>query len=262
MSEQQATRLTENDLVQSYLDSLLREIGEVGEDTPVVVEEAVPAAVVEPAPVDTTPAPEPPAVPPLVLHSPVVPEAAEDTTSLTEALKIESALPEHDPNQERLVPDWGKQGFSGLVFEVAGLKMAAPLHLLGGICRLEDNLQTVAGQADWFMGLLRWNGKNLRVVDTARFVMPERLTDNSHRLHYQSVVVLGDSQWALAVDSADESVHLQSSEVRWKTIAGKRAWLAGTLLERLCALMDVETLVEQLDACDQSKNRMHNVSES
>ena len=102
------------------------------------------------------------------------------------------------------------------------------------------------------MGLLRWNGKNLRVVDTARFVMPERLPDNSHREAYQSVVVLGDSLWALAVDRADESVHLQGDEIRWKAVAGSRPWLAGTLLERLCALIDVDTLLQQLEACDQT----------
>src|SRR5690606_29709441 len=161
------------------------------------------------------------------------------------------AATQHDPHEARVVPEWGKQGFAGLVFEVAGLKMAAPLHMLGGICQLEDGLQSVVAQADWFMGLLRWNGKNLRVIDTARFVMPERLADNSHRAAYQSVVVLGDSLWALAVDRADESVHLQGDEIRWKSVAGNRPWLAGTLLERLCALIDVDNLLQQLDVSEQ-----------
>jgi purine-binding chemotaxis protein CheW len=227
-----------NDIVQSYFDSLLREI-------------SLPAVEVEhegPAPafeqehkVNQEETDEPlPAVEIRPRPDMIVDIAA--TASLTE----------HNPQSARVVPDWGRQGFAGLVFEVAGLKMAAPLHLLGGISLLEDNLQPVVAQADWFMGLLRWNGKNLRVVDTARFVMPERLPDNSHRSQYNNVIVLGDSLWALAVDKADESVHLDTAEIRWKTVTGNRPWLAGTLLQRLCALIDVETLIQLLKACDRT----------
>jgi purine-binding chemotaxis protein CheW len=242
MSEAQITSLSSNDLVQNYLDSLLREVP----DTVEVIEAE--SLVVHSSPIE-------PVLPmaPAATVTPVVEQKLADTpVPSAEYVVVDSASVQHDPRQARVVPEWGKQGFSGLVFEVAGLKMAAPLHLLGGICQLEDNLQSVVAQADWFMGLLRWNGKNLRVVDTARFVMPERLPDNSHREAYQSVVVLGDSLWALAVDRADESVHLQGDEIRWKAVAGSRPWLAGTLLERLCALIDVDTLLQQLEACDQT----------
>lgn len=246
-----ASEIMPGDLVQSYLDSLLREVSEVDEAggaeavphfgglTDMLVAVPPPAAVVvadiDVAEVDVAPAAS----------------AADNTPASVVVAETEpTALP--DPRRVRPVPAWGQQGFAGLVFDVAGLKMAAPLHLLGGICLLEDNLQPVVAQADWFMGLLRWNGKNLRVVDTARFVMPERLSDNSHRAAYQSVIVLGDSHWALAVDKADESVHLQSAEIRWKTVIGNRPWLAGTLLERLCALIDVDTLLQMLNACDRT----------
>ena len=232
MSETPITSLSSNDLVQNYLDSLLREVT----DTVELVEADAPIA-------------------PAVTVNTVAEQAVADTpVASTEVVVIDNGDSRHDPQKARPVPEWGRQGFAGLVFEVAGLKMAAPLHLLGGICQLEDGLQPVVAQADWFMGLLRWNGKNLRVVDTARFVMPERLPDNSHRDAYQSVVVLGDSLWALAVDRADESVHLNGDEIRWKSVAGNRPWLAGTLLKRLCALIDVETLLQQLEACDQTSS--------
>lgn len=245
MSEPQiASRLSANDLVQTYLDSLLRDVS---------------AELAEPVSVPLLPeldlAATPVVMPDIDLAGYELPRSEEPQISeapqASQTPKASQAT-ERDPRSTRLVPEWGQQGFAALVFDVAGLKMAAPLHLLGGITLLEDSLQPVVAQADWFMGLLRWNGKNLRVVDTARFVMPERLHDNSHRANYQSVVVLGDSLWALAVDNADESVHLQSSEIRWKTVTGNRPWLAGTLLERLCALMDVDTLVELLDACERT----------
>lgn len=198
------------DLVQNYLDALLREI---------------PAEIVlEPQP-QPDPSPEP--------------QLAQQ--------------PEQQPlTNKRDIPDWAQGGFSSLLFDVAGLKLAAPLHELGGITLIEDRLQTMAGQAGWFMGLLRWNGRNLRVVDTAGLLMPERLSGDSHRASYQSVVVLGDSHWALAVDSADESLNLKLDEIRWKFTLGNRPWLAGTLLNRLCALLDVQRLLEMLQHEDSS----------
>jgi len=155
-----------------------------------------------------------------------------------------------DATAQRIKPDWAEQAFACLLFDVHGLSLAAPLHELGGICPLNDNLQTVSGQADWFMGILRWNGRNIRVVDTARFVMPERVKDSSHRSAYQSIIVLSDSNWALAVDAADQSFNLQPTELRWRMNMGKRPWLAGTLLHRLCALLDISILLGMLNASE------------
>lgn len=230
------------DLVQSYLDSLLRD---VSADVEVEVEVDVEVEVEVDSARQTTIESAPPAPP----------DIADDTGSTITAVVGEEEesllLPELDPHTERVVPAWAQQGFAGLLFEVSGLKMAAPLHALGGITLIEDRLQPLVGQADWLMGLLRWNGRNLRVIDTARFVMPERLHGTSHHAGYQNVVVLGDSHWALAVDCADESVSLSAADIRWKGLVGSRPWLAGTLLNRLCALLDVDNLMRLLQQHEQ-----------
>lgn len=259
------------DLVQSYLDSLLRDVTLDLEPEELLA--ASPAPVAEVArPVVETPTPPlqvaprqvapKPVVESHTIHSPVIAtlDSEENVALLSPSVPADELLDtahvplmavELDPKTERVIPDWARQGFAGLLFEVAGLKMVAPLHALGGISLIEDRLQPVVGQADWFMGLLRWNGRNLRVVDTARFVMPERLESNAHHSAYQSVIVLGDSHWALAVDCADESVNLKADEIRWKQLTGVRPWLAGTVLQRLCALLDVDNLMSMLQQHEQ-----------
>jgi chemotaxis signal transduction protein len=193
------------DLVQNYLDTLLREVG---------------------APAHLT-------------HA----NAIQKPMAIAD-LAVAALQP--DAKTERVVPDWAKQDFVGLLFDVAGLKMAAPIHALGGIGLLAGKLQPVLAQADWFMGVLRWNGRSLRVIDTARFVMPEELDSDAHLAAYQSVIVLGDSQWALAIDCANESVLLKPDDIRWNQLTGARPWLAGTLPQRLCVMLDVDNLMNVL----------------
>lgn len=157
----------------------------------------------------------------------------------------------------RQAPDWASKPFASLLFSVLEMDMAAPLHDLGGICPIEDGkIQPVAGQASWFMGLLRWNGKNIRVIDTADLLMPERCpADRQHRQEYQSVIVLGDSPWGLAVSHAEESVRLEPSQLRWREGGSSRPWLAGTLLDRLCSLLDVSVLSSMLAAADRGNSK-------
>jgi purine-binding chemotaxis protein CheW len=151
-------------------------------------------------------------------------------------------------------PDWADDTFASLLFEVAGNDLAAPLHELGGICPLTDNLKFLAGQADWFLGLLNWNGRQLRVVDTAKLLMSESLLDGSFDEDYQSVIILGNSNWALAVNRADQSIRLDPEKVKWREHRGSRPWLAGTLQEQLSSLIDVSALRHQLDRLDLSLN--------
>ena len=110
-----------------------------------------------------------------------------------------------------------------------------------------DALTPIFAQPDWFMGLLRWNGRNIRVVDTARLIMPERTAaGDGHRDRYQCVLMLDDSDWGLAVDSDAESIRLAAGDVRWRGNRTSRPWLVGTLAERLCALLDVRALTQHL----------------
>jgi purine-binding chemotaxis protein CheW len=191
--------------------------------------------------VELVPVAEPPAAKiepsaPVELPLPLVEAAAADTV-------LEAAPAEPAPWHANGRPSWAQRPFECLLFRVGGLGLAVPLAELGSIYKLEPGaLTTIFGQAPWFMGLLPVKGYNVRTIDAAQVVMPERYTPEL-REQYRYVISLHGSDWGLAVDGVADSVILQPDDVRWRSQRGKRPWLAGTVVDRMCALLDVAQLV-------------------
>ncbi len=175
--------------------------------------------------------------------------AISDTATET-ALVTESTPPELNPRGANGKPQWAQAPFECLLFQVAGLKLAAALVELGGIARMTDDLTPIFGQSDWFMGLLRWNDRNIRVIDTARLIMPERLppVSDGQRPVYEFVLMIEGTDWGLGIDNATEAMHLNPAEVRWRTSLQTRPWLAGTVLDKLCALLDMNAIACRLQS--------------
>ena len=167
---------------------------------------------------------------------PVVPATAEQPVSAQVAVSVNRWLANGRPH-------WAQDRFECLLFNVAGLKLAVPLICLGGIHAVEDadDLTPLPGMPDWLLGLMPTAHGNLRVVDTARWVMPERqVTGYARQMRY--VIRISGSEWGLACDAVDKSFRVQPDAVRWRTERSKRPWLAGTLVEQMCAVLDMEAL--------------------
>lgn len=221
-------------VVQDYLDFMLQEaVSTLPESPP---PEPVAEAGGEPV------AQEPVAKQPL---------AEEQAPAVDGNVAGSSGRPEPSGSGEGL-PDWAQSRFGCLVFEVRGMSMAAAMTTLGGILPIEDRLSPVAAQAEWFMGLLRYNGRNIRVVDTAQLLMPRQAASpvsdgqSSACRGYGCVLILDGTDWGLAIDEAGESVTLEVDQVRWRRRAGSRPWLAGTISRRLCALLDTPWITGML----------------
>lgn len=139
---------------------------------------------------------------------------------------------------------WADSAFECLLFDVAGLTLAVPLAMLGSIYAFEpDQLTPLFGQPDWFIGILSTPAGNLKVLESARWVMPERYkADMAKDLKF--VISINGYDWGLAVHHVRHSIRLEPSAVKWRTDRGKRAWLAGTVIEHMCALLDVEVLAQ------------------
>ena len=142
-------------------------------------------------------------------------------------------------------PDWGQERFECLIFSVAGLKLAVPLASLGAIYKIENELTPLVGRADWFMGLYRHLERNVSVFDTAKLVMPDRWNDSVQE-GYQFIIRLGGNNWGMACDAVHESIQLMPDEVKWRTERSRRAWLSGTVIDHMCALLDVDALGDML----------------
>lgn len=141
-----------------------------------------------------------------------------------------------------------RQGrFQALFFEVAGLTVAVPLTELGGIHNM-GKLNNIVGKPEWFMGVMVYREDKLNIVNTARWVMPEKYdTQLENSIEYQYIIMLDNSPWGLACEKLVNTVTLEQDDVKWREAAGKRPWLAGLIKERMCALLDVSALIDLLE---------------
>jgi len=247
MSRTVLTETRSQQALQSYLDGLLQDAAIELADS--VSQDEFQAAVLEEQLRDTRQSQPPrleivqPAPPPVVeapLTMPSVP-----TLEPVVELEVAPPLPSEPVGA---VPDahpgWGEEPFECLLFDVAGLTLAVPLVCLGSIYPLAgQELTPLFGQPDWFLGILPSQSGNLKVLDTSRWVMPDRYRDD-FREGLQYVISVQGYEWGLAVHQVSRSIRLDPSEVKWRTQRSQRPWLAGTVIEHMCALVDVTALAE------------------
>ncbi len=189
------------------------------------------------------------------------PEVPEQTLSESASAQLsETALSENhrvgepQPWLDNGRPAWAQDRFECLLFTVAGLKLAVPLISLGAIHKLDEDLTPLVGRAEWFMGLFRSGDRNIQVVDTARWVMPDRYSEEI-KDRYKFVIRLGDTNWGMACDTVEQAIQLLPEQVKWRSERSKRPWLSGTVIDHMCALLDADTLSYLLQNDAEQKRR-------
>lgn len=245
--------------LQSYLDALLQDA--VIGLTESVSQDEFQAAVFEEqqrdnqrvVPLLQVVSPEPePVVTPMVVEPEVLLELLPEYQPQAEPVSVEpiaefvsqAQTPGGPPARLNSQPEWGEEPFECLLFDVAGLTLAVPLVSLGSIYPLAGHdLTPLFGQPSWFLGILPSQGGNLKVLDTARWVMAERYRDD-FRDGLQYVISVQGYEWGLAVHQVSRSIRLDPKEVKWRTQRSQRPWLAGTVIDHMCALVDVAALAE------------------
>ncbi|WP_210395714.1 chemotaxis protein CheW [Motiliproteus sediminis] len=239
------TALAPQQAVQEYLNTLLQEATSQAIEQEVPVEAKVESPVERKTEIRARPAePVVKPAPPVVAPAPVSPPVVETTPAAVE--------PEADSWIDGR-PPWAQQRFECLLFKVSGLLLAVPLVELGGVLVMDEELTPLFGQPDWFMGLLPSKTEGtVKVIDTARWVMPERYSDES-REGLKYVVMMENSEWGLACHEVADAVTLEPHQVNWRSDRGRRPWLAGTVIEHMCAIMDVAAFVKLL--AEQSRSR-------
>ena len=141
-----------------------------------------------------------------------------------------------------------RQGdFQAMFFEVAGLIIAVPLVELGGI-HSNNKATPLMGKPDWFKGVMLHRDEKINVVDTALWVMPEKCDQALlSALNYQYIIMLSNSEWGLSAEKLIDTVTLKQEDVKWLDTPNKRPWLAGLVKNRMCALLDVDSLIKLLE---------------
>ncbi|WP_333607830.1 chemotaxis protein CheW [Arsukibacterium sp.] len=218
------------------------------------------------APVVTKPAPVLTPTQPVAKVNPVIPQVSVAPEQALSQLKTKAAqLANEQRVHERNIPiaqrldvqptpspavlankEYRQGRFQALFFDVAGLKVAVPLKELGGIHELGE-VNSLFGKPDWFKGVMLHRQQKINVVDTARWVMPEKYDEQLQRsLNYQYVIMLGSSNWGLCCEQLIDTITLEQDDVKWRTAEAKRPWMAGLIKKHMCVLVDVDAMLELL----------------
>jgi purine-binding chemotaxis protein CheW len=137
--------------------------------------------------------------------------------------------------------------FQVLLFEVAGMTLAVPLTELGGIHQVES-VNPLFGKPAWFKGVLLHRDEKYNVVDTAKWIMPEKSSEKlAGATEYKYLIVLGESGWGLGCEKLVTTETLLPDEVKWRNVEGSRSWLSGMVKKKMCALMNVQQLINILN---------------
>jgi len=216
--------------VSSYLDALLNEIDEA----PAQQTKTKPkrANVVEIRPTVTT----------TVVQAVEIPEPAD--TPVVEVAQEQQADAQEGVINEIVVPEWANQPFQALFFKVRGMTLGIPLVALDSIAEWSSELTSLPGQQEWNLGVLVHREQRVVVVDTAQLIAPERLSAAEESRQSSHVLMVGDGKWGLACDSIQNPQILDKESVRWRRGAGLQPWMAGTVIDQLCILLDVDALLE------------------
>lgn len=72
------------------------------------------------------------------------------------------------------------------------------------------------------------------------------LIDENPRERVKHIVLIDNYRWGLACDKIGEVITLQPDEVRWRSDTSSRKWLAGTVIDHMCALLNSEAFATML----------------
>ena len=257
------TLSAEKDALGVYLESLLRERGAEEPASTEALESAP-----EPAQGVAEARTEPPAAPEPARESVAEPAPRPERTPTTEARAMPVVEPapapapedEVTPNLPAVIPDeaepgpwegmpeWGKEPFQALLFSLSGLTMAIPLAELAGVLEWPGNITALPNHSPWYRGLIHHLGQTVPVIELAQLVVPERIRGQyqAEEGEQRRIILIDDGRYGLACDGVDEVITLEPESVRWRTSRTRRKWLAGTVIERKCALLDARGLAHLL----------------
>ena len=182
--------------------------------------------------------------------------ATVDESSAMSTERVEASFVKRSSQRSRAILP---EVFQTLIFEVGKLPLSVPLLKLGGIVKVSDeDITPLVGTPDWFMGLVPNDRGNLMVVDTQKFLMPERgdaPAPNKNQGQsgndvkpsgYEYLILLDDSNWALACNTVGDAKNLTQDDIRWSEKSSKRPWFAGMVVEFMSALIEVDELINML----------------
>lgn len=194
-----------------------------------------------------------PVADPVVAPPAEIPRIVRETAPLPIPVAVVTEEPVAEiapPPAPAAYPEWALGQFQCLMFQVAGLTLALPLAKLYGVLPWDDELVTeLPNHQPWFLGLRTHLDHKVKLIDVATVVLPADRraslpTATSGRLG--KVILIDEGRWGLACDQVAEVITLSSADVKWRSQSGTRPWLAGTVIEQMCVLIDTDAFAAML----------------
>ncbi len=249
MSEQSKAPSAQEKAINEYLEALLLEVpDDQSVTTPSLEVKSSPQVELPVAEPETVEVKTKPAVIGLNRLVAEVTQPQIDTQTL-EKTEVEVEV-EEVPQRSPEIPEWARERFQCLLFKVSGLSLAVPLVKLNTVIPWNENITQTPNQTDWYLGLVQHLQSQVKVIDTALLVMPENRRDKidaDPAERFSHILLVDDQNWGLACDSIGDVIWLEKEDVKWRKDKTSRAWLQGTSLEHLCAIMDTEVFAQMLN---------------
>ena len=152
-----------------------------------------------------------------------------------------------------------------LLFKAGGLSLAIPLAELNGIVPWPpEELSALPGHQPWFLGVLPHHGVNVKIVDTAALIIPANrraAPAQTAGQRPQYIVLIDNKNWGLACNNLSQIITLVPDQVRWRNMQSQRPWLAGTVIDHMCALLNGQEFAAMLVQGSHGRGAMQQTNE-
>lgn len=129
------------------------------------------------------------------------------------------------------------------MISVSGVTLGVPSAAIDNIAPLDSIRCTTSAASDGTLGCYAEGAITITVVDTARLLLPDQAAAPAHS---GFVLRLKNQPWALRCDAVGSTFAPVPEAIHWRGASGKRLWLAGTVREPGCALLDIPELLKLL----------------
>ncbi|MDJ0833280.1 MAG: chemotaxis protein CheW [Gammaproteobacteria bacterium] len=181
----------------------------------------------------------------------LMPELRSDLAKIDQETAVPSAESEpaavtDDDSAQDSAADDAQPGYElpiqCLMFQVGDQQLSMPLIDMGSVVPWVDKLTSLPHSPDWFLGLLQYRDKNVKVADTAGMLQIERAAEAGHPGH---MLVFADETWAITCDQLGDVVELHQEDVKWASPDANNPTL-GTIKQSLAILLDPGKIINIL----------------
>ncbi len=127
------------------------------------------------------------------------------------------------------------------VFLVSGLKLAISADKISDVIDIPKEIKFPDKQLQQRVPGLGVDGSTVTVISTPILVMPNRKGNKPNK-----IIMIKGANTGFTCDDVIESLAQVKNDICWRTDSTKRKWLAGTVVTRQMALLDVDKIIEDV----------------